>query len=172
MQAAGHRVPGVGTPFDFAFVQVHGQLSPFVEPSAARVTRVRAGRAAVVWLRTVCGRATVPAWAFPGDTLPVQGALAFLRLRHIKQATLVLHHLPVGLLLPHLSEAAGAVPVPEPLGAREQSSTPFAPAGRDGEDLLLGAHAPQAAKIARAIKPAAVTLDPLLRSICVLPPNV
>lgn len=64
-----------------------------------------------------------------------------------EKAVLVLGFLAVAFFLLQLAEAAGPVPVPEGLGARQKATTPFTPAGRYLEYLMLvmaahGAHAP------------------------------
>ena len=54
----------------------------------------------------------------------------------IKQAVLVLGHLPLGLLPAHLLEAAGPVSVPEALLAGQEAAAPLTPAGGDGENFI------------------------------------
>ena len=91
-----------------------------LQPSAPEIARLRAGNAGPVQGRGTAG--------------------TFSR----EKAVLIFCFLSLQGLLLHFPEATRAVPITKGLGACQEASTPFAPAGRYREYLMVahGAHTP------------------------------
>lgn len=114
-----------------------------LQPSAPEIARLRAGSAAVVGLWTVSGCPAMAGGAQSSHAGPVQGrgtAGTFSR----EKTVLIFCFLSLQGLLLHFPEATRAVPITKGLGACQEASTPFAPAGRYREYLMVahGAHTP------------------------------